>query len=105
MKKYYILGLLTWLLITGFVYGKVKDDQPQFEPHLDVYAPRPKRVTQTIELQASSTATVNIPEYNLVYFDTLKGQGDCLVLRDSDGVGETYITALNGLLISKSTGC
>lgn len=72
---------------------------------VDINAPVSSAVTDTITLTTSATTTKSILKYNVVEFETLKGQGDCLVIRDSDGTGESYVTANNGTLSISATGC
>lgn len=53
----------------------------------------------TIGTSTSPTATTT------VYIDSALTKGACLVLKDSDGVGYTFIVALNGSLVTSTVDC
>ena len=55
---------------------------------------------------ASSTSPKAVPKYTTYKFPTnYTTQGTCLILKDSDGVGFTYVTANKGVLSVSATPC
>jgi|CXWL01.1.fsa_nt_gi hypothetical protein len=105
MKKLYkpflVIGTIGFMLLTMLRLAGAADIL-----RLRGTETKPAPVTLTLQKSATTTATVEIPKFVVTTLDTNFGnQGSCMKLKDSDGIGYTFLIVNDGVATFSTASC